>query len=94
MEREEHENAAIISVRRAVYEAVVTRGKDGISLRSIMDDNIRVVWPGSTVPATEKMVQLALDYLTDEGYISGGWYSWSEVHNRAMGKPKDTCDPH
>lgn len=94
MESEEHVSMAIISIRRAVYEAVVTRGKVGISLRNIMDDNIRVVWPGSTVPATEKMVLLALDYLIEEGYISGGRYTWSEVHNRAMGKPTDTCGPH
>ena len=60
MEGEKEERERLEFVRRAVYAAVVTRGKDGASVVEVMGENIQVVWPGSRVPATQKMVQGSL----------------------------------
>jgi hypothetical protein len=49
MEGEGEERERLESVRRAVYAAVLTRGKDGASIVDVMGDNIQVVWPGSRV---------------------------------------------
>lgn len=95
MESEVAERERLESVRKAVYAAVVTRGKNGASIADVMGDNIQVVWPGSRVDATQKMAQTALDWLVEEGYISKktGSYVWHEAKNRAMGQPKGTTGP-
>ena len=61
MEGEKAEIERLEFLRRAVYAAVVTRGKDGASVVEVMGENIQVVWPGSRVPATQKMVQGAIE---------------------------------
>ena len=69
MEDEVRERERLECLRRAVYEAVLIRGKDGASIPDVMGDNIQVVWPGSRVNATQKMVQAALDWHVTEEYL-------------------------
>jgi len=60
-----------------------------------MGDNIQVVWPGSRVNATQKMVQAALDWHVTEEYLSkkNCRYVWHEANNRAMGQAKGSKGP-
>jgi hypothetical protein len=85
----------VTAVNHAVYEAIVPRAT-GATLNDLEKENppIQVVWPGSRVPANQKMIKAALEYLTTEEYISkkgtgpSATYHWIETKNRPMGQPK------
>jgi hypothetical protein len=96
---EVEERARVSAVNQAVYEAVVTRGKDGATVKDLEEESIQVVWPGSRVPASQKMIKAAVDWLVEEEYISKKGHAatatffWTEAKNRAMGQPKGTHGP-
>jgi hypothetical protein len=94
MEMSDEDRERAEKLRRSVFEAVATRAMGGATLKDVMEDNIQVIWPGSRVRATQKMVEAALSYLVDEEHISkkGNTYMWIEASNRGMGEPKDAKD--
>ena len=67
---EADEKRRVEAVQKTVYEAVVTRGKDGATIKDLEEERIQVVWPGSRVQASQKMIRTALDWLVGEEYIS------------------------
>ena len=96
---EAEEKGRVEAVQKTVYEAVVTRGKEGATIKDLEEERIQVVWPGSRVQASQKMIKTALDWLVGEEYISkkgsgtAPTFYWIESKNRAMGQPKGSQGP-
>ena len=54
---EVEERARVSAVNQAVYEAVVTRGKDGATVKDLEEESIQVVWPGSRAPRLQELLR-------------------------------------